>query len=129
MDKRANGDGSITKCRDGRFQFRLTIDGKRRTWYARSLKEARTLLKEKQLMRQKGLLLASPSQTVESFLWQWHRQRAQATSYGTAANYAANIRRAVPHIGKLRLEDVRAAHLDAMYGAKLARGLSPDSVR
>jgi integrase len=128
MTKRGNGDGSITKLK-GRYQVRLSIEGKRRAWYAPTLKEARALLKEKEALRQQGRLLASPSQTVESYLWQWHKLRTQAVSYATATNYAANIRRAVPHIGKLRLEEVRAAHLDAMYAAELARDLSPDSVR
>jgi integrase len=127
--KRANGDGSITKRKDGRYQVRITVDDTRRTWYAHTIKEARALLREKEALRQQHRLLATPSQTVQSYLWQWHRQRAQAVSYATAANYAANIRRALPYIGRLRLEELRATHLDAMYAKELERGLTPESVR
>jgi integrase len=35
----------------------------------------------------------------------------------------------VARIGKLRLDALRATHLDALYAAELERGLEPDSVR
>ena len=48
MSKRSRGDGAIVKRKDGRWQGSLQVDGKRRTVYGKTEREARAKLRELQ---------------------------------------------------------------------------------
>jgi integrase len=68
--------------------------------------------------------------TVADLLWAWLASlegRRRPSTLATHRGYVTN--RLVPRLGHLRLGELRAFHLDAAYGAWLAEGLAPGTVR
>ena len=77
--RRTKGDGSITERPDGLFEIRIdlgVVNGKRKrkSAYAKSLKEARAKLKELQRQLDAGIDLSGQMPTVAQFLEQWLTQ-------------------------------------------------------
>ena len=69
--KKANGEGSITKRKDGRYMGRYTVDGKRRTVYGDSFEEVRRKLNEILNEIAKGAYIEPNKYSVEKWLRVW----------------------------------------------------------
>lgn len=130
MAKRGNGEGSIyRRKRDGRWVASVSIAGKRKVYYGDSRGEAREWLTAALRSRQQGLLMAGPAQTVERYLNRWLEESVRTSVRPrTYESYDLNVRRLVPHVGKLRLSALSPAVIQGAYGALVKRGLSHRSV-
>jgi integrase len=66
--------------------------------------------------------------TVGDYLWQWHRSRKiQAT---TLYGYAGHIRNYLqPHLGHLPIDELRVAHIQAMFDAITERNTTVEIAR
>jgi integrase len=130
MAKRGNGEGSIyRRKRDGRWVASVSIAGKRKVHYGDARDEVREWLTVALRSRQQGLLMAGPAQTVEHYLNRWLEESVRTSVRPrTYESYDVNVRRLVPHIGKLRLSTLGPAVIQAAYAALLKRGLSHRSV-
>jgi integrase len=123
--KRRHGEGSITKRTDGRYQVRLSIPGQgRKSFYARTYCAAQALRKEKLAELQQGTLSAKQSVTLATYLPA--RLAIKPLTYET---YDLNMRRVLPHLGHLRLDELRPGHVQDCYNALLDGGLSARSVK
>jgi hypothetical protein len=72
MSKRSGGDGAIVKRKDGRWQGALQVDGKRRTVYGKTEREARAKLRELQReVENTGGLPVSERHTLNELLDTW----------------------------------------------------------
>src|SRR5690348_14355626 len=70
--KRGNGEGSITRLADGRWQGRLTLDsGKRKAFYGKTRQEAASKLTAALRDRDRGLPVTAEKQTVAQYLAVW----------------------------------------------------------
>jgi integrase len=80
--------------------------------------------------REDGLLVPRADQTVAAYLEQWLANIAKpSVRPRTFEGYELNVRRLRPHIGRIRINDLTPAAIQAAYGALLRHGLGPVSVR
>lgn len=113
--RRANGDGSIWKRKDGRYAFAayvLTTDGiyKRVQGYGRDYEDARTKLHKLLADSDRGIPVVSENWTVGDYLDYWleHVVRVERRPK-TVQGYESVIRRhLVPALGRKRLDKLTA---------------------
>jgi integrase len=130
--KRANGEGSITRRKDGRWQISVIdpLTGKRRTTYAgkdASEKAARDALRAMLSRVDTGLPVVDAGTTLSAYADEWLRVRAgRRRRPATVNEYAWRLHKYVlPRIGGLRLRELTVPVvedlLDELAGAKLSK--------
>jgi integrase len=131
MAKRGNGEGTITKRHDGRYEARIVYAGKRRCFYGRTRAEVEAKMTAAKRDRDLGLPAADDQVTVGQYLDQWLENDARPTIRpGTYKSYASHVRLYLkPALGALRLTRLSPRHIQAMQTDLLARGLSPTTVQ
>jgi integrase len=73
--------------------------------------------------------IGSSSLTVGEFLNQWIELHANQLKPSTLYSYSRNIRsNLIPYIGHVKLQELRPAHVQTLYGQLLERGLAHRSV-
>lgn len=151
---RAKGDGGITQRHDhptcpplidgyradhrcrGRYQATLDviIDGrrKRKTIYARTKAEAQVKLAKANRDKDAGALVMQ-TMTVEAWLTKWLDKKARPPKPlkpQTIRGYQSKVNQyLIPGVGRHRLTDLRAAHIEAMYDTMRADGLAEATLR
>lgn len=131
MARRANGEGSIYKRRDGRWCATVSVDGgKRKSFYGRTRQEVARKLAAALKARQDGLPLPAERQTVAQFLSDWLESVRPSLRPRTHLRYEELIRlHAVPEVGRVGLSRLGPQHLERLYSNRLEAGLSPATVR
>ena len=130
----AKGDG-ITKRKDGRYMARYTVqtpDGpKRKLIYGRKYKEVEKKLAEARGGAARGIVFDAKGHTVERWLEQWLEDVIKpGKTHRTYATHRQQVRSHIaPVLGRLKLENLRKAHVDRLYADLLRSGLAPSSVR
>lgn len=133
--RQAHNEGSITerKNKDDKvisYQAQLSLPGGgRRSATFKTKREARRWLTENKAALLQGRLLASRSQTVCEYLDGWLRTVRSSLKDSTYDTYARNVRRVAPHIGKIRLDALKPAHIQECYNALQERGLHSRTIR
>lgn len=151
---RAKGDGGVTQRHDhkscpppidgkrpehrcrGRWQATLDVivDGrrKRKTIYARTKAEAQVKLNKALRERDAGALVLN-TVTVETWLTAWLERKSRPPKPlkpQTMRSYRSKVTLyIVPAIGRRRLTDLRAEHIEAMYDHMRAEGKAEATVR
>jgi len=130
MAKRGNGEGSIYRRKsDGRWVGVLIAGGRRKCFYSEKRQVVHERLATALRNRQQGLVAAGPSQTVAQYLNHWLTETVSTSVRPrTLESYDLNVRRLMPHLGKLRLSALGPAAIQGAYAALLRRGLSRRSV-
>ncbi|WP_053057784.1 tyrosine-type recombinase/integrase [Rubrobacter aplysinae] len=134
--KKANGEGSLTKYKDGRWCGRCTVtrpDGKQRriAVYGRTKEEARIKLTKKMAESDSGVVFDAENQTVEEYVTRWLEDSAKGNiAPRTYHNYRLQLNRhIIPALGKRKLDKLTPPQIQRLYRSKLDDGLSPSSVR
>jgi integrase len=133
--RRANGEGGVTKRKDGSWMARYTVQTpsgrKRKVLYAKSYAEARRKLAEALADRDRGLVYDSGNVTVEDYLARWLEDSVRGSvKVTTHAGYERVVRLHVcPTLGRKKLSALTPAHVQTLYRQKLDEGLSPKSVK
>ena len=136
MSKRGQGEGTIGKTADGRWQARITLPGgKRKAYYGKTRKEAQEKMTEALRDRNKGVLPPTGRQTLGRFLAEWLTEWVKPSRRPrTYQSYEQMIRCHVlpsPLAGKL-LTQLTPQQLQAFFNEKRRAedkpGLSPRSV-
>ncbi len=130
MPKRGNGEGTVYKRKDGRWEGAVTLEGgKRKRVYGDTRREAQERMTELLRAQQLGRLLAEPSQTVSHYLNHWLEDQIRLkVRPSTYESYALNVRRLTPYIGQVRLDRLKPSHIQRCYKDLLETGLSARSV-
>ncbi|MGH7777290.1 MAG: tyrosine-type recombinase/integrase, partial [Candidatus Dormibacterales bacterium] len=129
MSRRGNGEGSIFRRKDGRFEARIFIDGQRRSKCAKTQRELQRWLSEARRARDLGLPLIDSRQTLEAFLTSWLPGRRNQIRHGTWSHQEWIVRRyIVPVIGQVQVARLRPQHVQLMQDRMLEAGLSPTTV-
>lgn len=129
LTKRGHGEGSVYQRRDGRWAASIALDGVRRSYYGRTRREVQIKLATALRAREDGLLVPKADQTVAAYLEQWLTNVAKPSIRPrTFESYDLNVRRLRPHLGRIRINELTPAAIQATYGTLLRRGLSPRSV-
>jgi integrase len=129
--RRRNGDGGITRRRDGRWMGRFSLaNGRRRTFYGSSDDDVARQIREFQHTVDIGLTVSPENPTVEAFLGGWLSAMRPSVRSTTWQRYEGLLRHhAIPEIGKVRLSKLTPLHVQRLYASRLEAGLSPTTVR
>lgn len=130
--RRGNSEGAIyQRASDGRWVAALSLpNGKRKSLYAKTRKEAAEKLKAAMRDQDDGLDLSAGRLTVAQFLDKWLSASVRpSVKVKTYEGYESIVRvRVTPRIGRKPLAMVTALDLQALYTDLAASGLSPRSV-
>ncbi|AWN24261.1 hypothetical protein DKM44_14345 [Deinococcus irradiatisoli] len=135
--KKGNGEGTITKRKDGRWEARLThgrrADGRPRriTVYGKTRKEVADRLNALLAAQNKGSLVAPDQLTFAVYLPQWlERKAAAGRKESTIAGYTNIIyRHLLPIIGERRVQSLEPGDFDMLYRQLREKGLRPRMVQ
>ncbi|HRP46607.1 MAG TPA: site-specific integrase [Trueperaceae bacterium] len=120
--KRANGEGTITRRKDGRWQGAITIgrdeEGKqlRKTVYGRTQAEVRKKLDD--LKKTIGATdLTSEAVTLEAYLARWLEEKARQVKPRTIESYKYTIERYInPKLGRVKLTKLTPLNIQTALG-------------
>ncbi len=132
MPKRANGEGTISQRKDGRWWARITLpDGRRKAYYGPTRQAVAQQLARALHERQQGLPIAGERQTVGQYLTWWLAERVRPTVRPrTYASYAQLVRLHLgPALGTIPLARLAPQQVQAFLNAKRDAGLSPRTVQ
>jgi integrase len=133
--KRGNGEGSITKRKDGRWMARYTAHTakgpKRRHIYGRTRQEVAAKLAKAMTDRDGGIELDPSSVSVNEYLQRWLNDSVRGSVRPiTFESYERLVRvHLVPALGRVKLKALSPAHLQGLYRDRLDSGLSPCTVQ
>jgi integrase len=129
--KRANGEGSVRKRADGRWEAMVTLpDGARKSFYRKTRAEASDALTKALRDLAQGLPVVAEKQTVGEYLANWLASVEHDLAPRTVVRYRNHIVHSLtPALGRFRLAKLPPQPIQALYAAKLARGVAPGSVR
>lgn len=131
---RANGEGWINKRADGRWDVGITVhtaEGLKRIRTTKRRREnADRWLTEQKAKRGMGLAFDAAKLTFAEYLERWLELGVKGSvKAGTYLSHRSNVRQHLaPALGGIRLGKLTAAHLQSLYHAKVAEGLSPRTV-
>ncbi|MDR3084133.1 MAG: tyrosine-type recombinase/integrase [Streptomyces sp.] len=130
MARRGAGEGSIDHRSDGRWRVRLTVspDGRRREWYAQTKAQAVETLRIERERLSLGVVGTTGRLTVGQYLNGWLESVTGDVKPSTEAHYRLVVtRHLVPALGRIPLERLTAAHVDAFLRSE--RGQVADRTR
>jgi integrase len=132
--QRGNGEGSITRRKDGLYMARYTIQtatgSKRKALYGKTRSEVAAKLSKALADREGGLTYDAGKQTVGEYLARWLSDSVRDTvRQRTYERYESIVRvHLVPSIGRIKLKTLTPAHVRGLYREKLDSGLAPRTV-
>lgn len=128
--KKANGEGSIVKRKDGRYMARYTSCGKRYAIYGSTFEEVRVQLTEALSNVDRGVQATPSDSTVSQWLMEWLSTYALPTvKQSTYVSYESYARIHLgPALGTLKLTELTIEQLQRFFNQK-KKNLAPKSLR
>ncbi len=133
--RRANGEGGVTRRKDGSWMARFTVQTpsgrKRKVIYVKSYAGARKMFAEVLADRDRGLSYDAGSLTVGEYLARWLGDSVQGSvKVATYQSYGSLVRlHLCPTLGHMKLSALTPAHVQTLYRAKLDEDLAPKTVK
>jgi integrase len=135
LGKRGNGEGSISRYKDGRWCGRYTVQTasgpKRNAIYGKSRQDVASKLSKALTDRDGGLVFEAGKLTLGEYLERWLNDSVKdSVRRSTFARYGQISRDHIaPTLGRVRLKALTPAHVQGLYRAKLDSGLAPRTVQ
>jgi integrase len=121
--RRSNNEGCIYQRKDGLWCAQVSLEGRRLTKYGKSQKECYAWIKETLGKIEKGLTYAGTQLTLEKFVELWLEGKALSNRAHTVQQYRQVLHQHIlPHMGKMRLQDIQPAHIKQLYLKKREEG-------
>lgn len=133
--RRGNGEGTITRRKDGRWEARYTVHTangpKRRVLYGKTRAEVATKLTKAMSDRNSGLVFDVGCLTVGGYLDRWLEGSVRDTVRQRTYERYEQIARVhlKPTLGRLKLKNITTTHVRSLYREKLDGGSSPRTVQ
>jgi integrase len=133
--KRGNGEGSITRRKDGLYMARYTVEtaigAKRKTLYGKTRGEVSEKLTKAMADRDEGLVFDADNLKVGEYLERWLVDSVLDTVRPTTyERYEQIVRIHVrPALGSVKLKNLTPVHVRGLYREKLEAGLSARTVQ
>jgi integrase len=134
MGKRGNGEGSITRRKDGLYMARYTVEtaigARRKTVYAKTRKEAAERLTAAMADASKGITADGGPKTVGAFLTSWLENSVRGSVRKSTYDRNESLCRVhlIPSLGRKKLKTLSAADVAGFYRSRLDSGCSAASV-
>lgn len=131
MTRRGNNEGTIRKRPDGRWEARVTVQGKQRSVYGKTREAVARKLREVQKLADEGLPIASERLMVAAYLEEWLSTSVKpSVRPSTYISYDRHVHRyVIPVIGKKVLNRLQPADVQRLLNGLLAQGLSSTTVQ
>jgi integrase len=135
MGKRGNGEGSITRRKDGLYMARYTVEAatgsKRKAVYAKTRKEAAEKLTAAMADASKGITADGGPKTVGAFLTSWLENSVRGSVRKSTYDRNESLCRVhlIPALGRKKLKTLGAADVAGFYRSRLDSGCSAASVQ
>ncbi|MCA3747837.1 MAG: site-specific integrase [Rubrobacter sp.] len=135
MGKRGNGEGSISRRKNGTWRAEYTVytaEGrKRNTLYGKTRREVAEKLAKAIADRNGGIVYDAGKLTVGAYLDRWLSDSVRDTvRQRTYERYESIVRVHIkPTLGRIKLKTLAPAHVRGLYREKLGAGLSPRTVQ
>lgn len=128
MGRRSNGEGSLAKRKDGRWQAAYTVGGKRKYIYGRTRKEVAKKLRDI-LTDSDGTYY--PDIEIKDYLTRWLGDSVKGSVRARTYERYESVCRVhiIPHVGYKRLTDLKELDVQSLYRERLRSGCSPRTVR
>jgi integrase len=130
--KQGNGEGTIRKRADGRWEARIVLEnGTRKSLYAKTRQEASRVLADARRDREQGITASTERQTVEQYLTSWvDAVKLHTTEPSSYVRTRYDVRSCIiPCLGRHQLTKLTAQQVQAFYAEKLQEGYATASVR
>jgi integrase len=133
--RRGNGEGTIYKRKDGRYEARYTVHTasgpKRRAIYGKTRAEVAEKLTKAMADRDKGVCFDASIITLGEYLRVWLEDSVKdRVKLATYEGYARMVRTHIsPMLGGVKLKNLTPPHLRRLYKEKLDSGLGTRSVQ
>ncbi len=135
MGRRGNGEGTISRRKDGRWEGRYyvpTEDGpKRKVIYGKTRAEVSEKLTKALSDRANGIVYDNENITIGEYLDVWLKGSVygsvRQSTYDRDTNLVDNHIK--PVLGSLKLKKLNSAHVQSFYRNRLDTGLSASTVR
>lgn len=136
MPKRANREGSVRQRPDGRWEARIVVGTdpatgrpKRRSIYGSSQAEVRKQLTKLTKALDEGTYTEVNKLTVCQWLDEWLSTFCHNLKPLTKASYSVIIEKHLKtRLGGIKLQDLRAVHIQGLYNSLIDEGYSPKTV-
>ena len=132
MGRRANGEGTVYKRKDGRWVASILLEnGKRTSIYCQTQQEAMKAVRKANHDKDRGILLPTEDQTLSTFLTAWLHDTAQhQVRERTYIRYRELLElHVMPVLGKVKLQKLSPQQLQRLYNQKLEEGYAPQTVK
>lgn len=136
MKRRGNGEGTITRRKDGRWEGRISLgyDGGKRlrkSVFGKTRREVQLKLADVLRARDRGLPQTDHRITVGHFIGHWLQEVARPDLRpSTYRSYEAIVRLHIePRLGRVRLAKLRPELVQELLNEKAREGLSPRRVQ
>jgi len=133
--KRGNGEGSITRRKDGLNMARYTVQtatgSKRKALYGKTRQEVAAKHSKALADRESGLTFDADNMPVGEYLARWLSNSVRGTVRVSTFERHEQIIRAhlAPAFGRMKLKTLTPAHVRSLHREKLEEGLAPATVR
>ena len=125
------GAGSVYQRSDGRYAAEIKLDGKRRTFYGKTQKEAYDKMQQAVYEHKQGLLVTGPQQTVKQYFEYWlenvHEPAIRPITFAMDKGIVKN--HILPTLGHIKLRNLKPEHLEALYASKLKDGYKASTIQ
>lgn len=121
----------ISLRKDGRYQARYTLNGKRYTIYGKSLKEVEKKLRDAKYEIEHGIFAKPDKVTVDTWFNTWMEEyQSNVIRETTAALYRSMYKHHIKDaIGSMKLQAVRPEHIQAIINQMKNDGYAPSYVK
>jgi integrase len=132
--RRGNGEGSITRRKDGLYMARYWVEtpkgSKRKTIYGKKRDEVADKLARALAERADGIVYDDENLTVGEYLNSWLKGSVRGSvRQSTFDRYEIAVRVHIkPALGRVKLKKLSPAHVAGFYQDRLAAGSAPASV-
>lgn len=127
--RRSKGEGTVRQREDGRWEGRVTIEGKRFSYFGKTPSEVTQRMRAATDNHKRGFQPNESRERLDHYLESWLTVIEASVSPSTFKHDAARIRNhIIPALGKRRLTDLTPADIEALMAQKLKEGLSSQTV-
>ena len=132
--KRAHGEGTYKKRKDGRWEAQYTTDTpsgtKRKSVYGSTRAEVAVKLRKVLADQDSGVCFDAENLTLGEYLNRWLEGSVKVSVWHTTyRDYAGHVRNHIaPELGRLKLAQLTPAHVQTLYRKKMNSGLSSRTV-
>lgn len=128
MPRRLDGEGTWRLRPDGRYEFRLRIDGQRRSFFGTTQTEARDKMRAAQRLVEENKPVPSDRLSTAAYLTEWLAGQRGKLAPESIRRYEGRIARLLPYIGKVKLSRLQGVDIERALVA-IGAEVSPTTVQ